>query len=144
MHIENQRNLRREQDGVKEDFAFGASWGSDDTIIFSRQNFGLWSVPAAGGTSHAMDDDVSIILVGEIKLNSLVGPVHIANQDNETLFDHGVDAPLDVGLRRDSRREPAMKTFLVPAFNALASLVASLPKGAGCRLAAREQTLLAV
>ena len=34
--------------------SFGASWGSDDTIIFSRQNLGLWRVPAAGGTPQAV------------------------------------------------------------------------------------------
>ena len=33
---------------------FGASWGSDETIIYSRQNFGLWSVPTAGGTPQAI------------------------------------------------------------------------------------------
>jgi serine/threonine-protein kinase len=29
---------------------FGASWGTDDTIIFSRAQQGLWRVSAAGGT----------------------------------------------------------------------------------------------
>jgi Tol biopolymer transport system component len=29
---------------------FGASWGSDDTIVYSRANLGLWRVSAAGGT----------------------------------------------------------------------------------------------
>ena len=33
---------------------FGASWGSDDTIIYSRQILGVWSVPAAGGTPQAV------------------------------------------------------------------------------------------
>jgi hypothetical protein len=33
---------------------FGASWGSDDTIIFARQAEGLWRVPAAGGTAQAL------------------------------------------------------------------------------------------
>ncbi len=35
--------------------AFGASWGSDDTIIFSRGlSQGLWRVSAAGGTAQAV------------------------------------------------------------------------------------------
>ena len=33
---------------------FGASWGSDDTIIYSQQNAGLWRVPAAGGSAQAI------------------------------------------------------------------------------------------
>jgi serine/threonine-protein kinase len=33
---------------------FGASWGTDDTIVFSRSREGLWSVPAAGGTPQAV------------------------------------------------------------------------------------------
>ena len=33
---------------------YGASWGSDDTIIFSRGIEGLWRVPAAGGTAQAV------------------------------------------------------------------------------------------
>jgi serine/threonine-protein kinase len=33
---------------------FGASWGADDTIIFSRGRTGLWRVPAAGGTAQAV------------------------------------------------------------------------------------------
>ena len=33
---------------------FGASWGSDDTIVFARPlSEGLWRVPAAGGTAQA-------------------------------------------------------------------------------------------
>ena len=33
---------------------FGASWGADDTIIFSRAGEGLWRVPAAGGTARVL------------------------------------------------------------------------------------------
>ena len=33
---------------------FGASWGADDTIIFSRSREGLWRVPAAGGTAQVV------------------------------------------------------------------------------------------
>jgi eukaryotic-like serine/threonine-protein kinase len=34
---------------------FGASWGSDDTIVFARyQGQGLWRVPAAGGTPEIL------------------------------------------------------------------------------------------
>ena len=33
---------------------FGASWGADDTIIFSRGADGLWRVPASGGTAQAI------------------------------------------------------------------------------------------
>ena len=33
---------------------FGASWGADDTIIFSRSREGLLRVPAAGGTPQAV------------------------------------------------------------------------------------------
>ena len=33
---------------------FGASWGADDTIIFSRGRDGLWRVPASGGTAQAI------------------------------------------------------------------------------------------
>jgi eukaryotic-like serine/threonine-protein kinase len=33
---------------------FGASWGTDDTIVFSRSREGLWRVPAAGGTPQAV------------------------------------------------------------------------------------------
>ena len=33
---------------------YGASWGADDTIIFSRGREGLWRVPAAGGTAQAI------------------------------------------------------------------------------------------
>jgi serine/threonine-protein kinase len=32
---------------------FGASWGSDDSIIFARVGGGLWRVSAAGGTAQA-------------------------------------------------------------------------------------------
>jgi Tol biopolymer transport system component/predicted Ser/Thr protein kinase len=32
----------------------GATWGSDDTIIFSRQRDGLWRVSAAGGTAQSL------------------------------------------------------------------------------------------
>ena len=46
---------------------------------------------------HAVDDDVLVILVGEIPLNSFVGAVRITDQDRETLLDHGVDAGLDLG-----------------------------------------------
>jgi serine/threonine-protein kinase len=38
---------------------FGASWGSDDRIVFARSVGGLWQVPAAGGTPEeltALDD----------------------------------------------------------------------------------------
>jgi len=31
---------------------YGASWGADDTIVFSRSTDGLWRVPAAGGTAQ--------------------------------------------------------------------------------------------
>ena len=34
--------------------AFGASWGMDDTIIFSRAQLGLWRVSAAGGAAQAL------------------------------------------------------------------------------------------
>ena len=35
--------------------AIGASWGSDDTIVFARPlSEGLWRVPAAGGTPRAL------------------------------------------------------------------------------------------
>ena len=33
---------------------YGASWGADDTIIFSRSREGLWRVPGAGGTAQAI------------------------------------------------------------------------------------------
>jgi serine/threonine-protein kinase len=33
---------------------FGASWGSDDTIVFSRSNEGLWRISAAGGTPQRL------------------------------------------------------------------------------------------
>jgi eukaryotic-like serine/threonine-protein kinase len=33
---------------------FGASWGADDTIVFSRSREGLWRVPGAGGTAQAV------------------------------------------------------------------------------------------
>jgi serine/threonine protein kinase len=33
---------------------YGASWGADDTIVFSRGGEGLWRVPAAGGTARAV------------------------------------------------------------------------------------------
>jgi len=33
---------------------FGASWGANDTIIFSRAQLGLWRVPAAGGTPEVI------------------------------------------------------------------------------------------
>jgi serine/threonine-protein kinase len=33
---------------------FGASWGDDDRIVFSRAAGGLWEVPAAGGTPQAL------------------------------------------------------------------------------------------
>jgi serine/threonine-protein kinase len=33
---------------------FGASWGSDDVIVFSRANQGLWRVAAAGGAAQAI------------------------------------------------------------------------------------------
>ncbi len=33
---------------------FGATWGSDDTIIYAREILGLWSVPAAGGPPQAV------------------------------------------------------------------------------------------
>jgi eukaryotic-like serine/threonine-protein kinase len=33
---------------------FGASWGADDTIIFSRATEGLWRVSAAGGTAQVL------------------------------------------------------------------------------------------
>jgi serine/threonine-protein kinase len=33
---------------------FGASWGADDTIVFSRAGRGLWRVPAAGGTAQSL------------------------------------------------------------------------------------------
>jgi serine/threonine-protein kinase len=33
---------------------YGASWGADDTIIFSRQTEGLWRVSAAGGTAQVV------------------------------------------------------------------------------------------
>jgi eukaryotic-like serine/threonine-protein kinase len=33
---------------------FGASWGADDTIIFSRAGEGLWRVQAAGGTARVV------------------------------------------------------------------------------------------
>jgi serine/threonine-protein kinase len=34
---------------------YGASWGGDDTIVFSRDtDGGLWRVPAAGGTAQAL------------------------------------------------------------------------------------------
>lgn len=34
---------------------FGATWGSDDTIVFATaRNGGLWRVPAAGGTPEAL------------------------------------------------------------------------------------------
>ena len=33
---------------------YGATWGTDDTIIFSRGQAGLWRVPAAGGTAQAV------------------------------------------------------------------------------------------
>ena len=33
---------------------YGASWGADDAIIFSRGRDGLWRVPAAGGTAQAV------------------------------------------------------------------------------------------
>jgi len=33
---------------------YGASWGADDTIVFSRSREGLWRVPAAGGTAQAV------------------------------------------------------------------------------------------
>ena len=33
---------------------FGASWGSDDTIIFARNFEGLWRVSASGGTPEAL------------------------------------------------------------------------------------------
>jgi serine/threonine-protein kinase len=33
---------------------YGASWGADDTIVFSRGPDGLWRVPAAGGTAQAV------------------------------------------------------------------------------------------
>ena len=32
---------------------YGASWGADDTIVFSRYRDGLWRVPGAGGTAEA-------------------------------------------------------------------------------------------
>ena len=31
---------------------YGATWGADDTIIFSRSREGLWRVPAGGGTAQ--------------------------------------------------------------------------------------------
>ncbi len=34
--------------------AVGASWGANDTIIFSRGQLGLWRVPAAGGTPEVI------------------------------------------------------------------------------------------
>jgi eukaryotic-like serine/threonine-protein kinase len=33
---------------------YGASWGADDAIIFSRSREGLWRVSAAGGTAQAV------------------------------------------------------------------------------------------
>ena len=33
---------------------YGASWGADDTIIFSRGENGIWRVPAAGGAAQAI------------------------------------------------------------------------------------------
>jgi eukaryotic-like serine/threonine-protein kinase len=33
---------------------YGASWGADDSIVFSRGREGLWRVPAAGGTAQAV------------------------------------------------------------------------------------------
>ncbi|HEY7188632.1 MAG TPA: protein kinase, partial [Vicinamibacterales bacterium] len=35
-------------------FPYGATWGADDTIVFSRGIEGLWRVPAAGGTAQAV------------------------------------------------------------------------------------------
>jgi eukaryotic-like serine/threonine-protein kinase len=47
---------------------FGASWGADDTIIFSRGSDGLWRVPAAGGTAQVVVKPN--IAKGELKLFS--------------------------------------------------------------------------
>lgn len=33
---------------------FGASWGTDDAIIFSRSQLGLFRVSAAGGTPEVI------------------------------------------------------------------------------------------
>jgi serine/threonine-protein kinase len=33
---------------------FGASWGSDDRIVFGRFTGGLWQVPAGGGTPEVL------------------------------------------------------------------------------------------
>jgi serine/threonine-protein kinase len=33
---------------------FGASWGSNDIILFARESGGLWQVPAVGGTPTAV------------------------------------------------------------------------------------------
>ena len=39
----------------KAQFGFGASWGTNDTILFAPNGFsGLWSVPAAGGTPEPL------------------------------------------------------------------------------------------
>src|SRR4029450_4585393 len=34
--------------------AFGASWGANDIIIFSRAQLGLWRVSASGGTPEVI------------------------------------------------------------------------------------------
>jgi Tol biopolymer transport system component len=47
---------------------YGASWGADDTIVFSRGSDGLWRVPAGGGTAQVVvKRDVA---KGELKLFS--------------------------------------------------------------------------
>ena len=33
---------------------FGASWGSDDTIVFAQWTGGLWRIPASGGTAEPL------------------------------------------------------------------------------------------
>ena len=77
---------------------FGASWGSDGTIVFATaRNGGLWRVSAAGGTPEAL----TTLQPGEYQ--SPVAP-HAARRPRRDL--HDLEGGESVGRHADRRAVP--------------------------------------
>ncbi len=76
---------------------FGASWGSDDTIIFDRITGGLWEVSAAGG----MPKSLTTVDAGKGEFSHRL-PENASRQQSRYIHDHDF-TPAFLGRHPDCR-----------------------------------------